>query len=103
MTTARQLDSPIPLADARTARIRQHEAADLPQRFRLTVAFDCRAHLLRAGCDREHRLRLQAVIERLTRNARRSTHVFVARIRAAADQACESNVAGMIYVKFVRF
>jgi hypothetical protein len=47
-----------PLADAGAAGVGQHDAADALEVFEHAVAFDGVAHLLRAGGDRELRLRL---------------------------------------------
>ncbi len=82
----RKRELPLPLSDARAARVRQHKTAYCSQVARLTVALDGGADLLRPRRDGEHGLGVEPALLGLTSEGRGATHVFVAAVRAAADQ-----------------
>ena len=76
----------VPLTDAGTASVGQNGSAELAQRRSDAVAFDGGADLFRSGRDVEGCLGLQSVVQSLAGDAGAATHVFVARVGAAANQ-----------------
>ena len=76
----------LPLADARSAGVRQHRRAGLLEGGQLTVALGRRANLFRAGRHQQRRAQLQPRLGGLTRDVRRAADVLVGRVGARADQ-----------------
>lgn len=76
----------IPLANARSTRIRKHQASHSLKRANLAISLNRRANLLTPRCDRELALDLNPMIARLLRNTRTPAHILITRIRARADQ-----------------
>lgn len=76
----------IPLADARTASVRQNNSTNLFKGSHLTVALDGRADLFRAGGNREFALGRQSVFVRLSRDGCGAGHVLVRRVGAGTNE-----------------
>ena len=76
----------VPLADAGSASVGQHGAAELLERLRNAVALDRGTDLLRSGRHVERNLRLQTVLHGVLGDGSAAAHVLVRRVRARTDQ-----------------
>ena len=78
--------APIPLTNARTASVSEHETADFLKSSHLTVTSDSSTDLFGTGSDSELALGVQTVFSSLTSDGSSAGHILVRRVGARTDQ-----------------
>ena len=79
--------APIPLTNARTASVSEHETADFLKSSHLTVTSDSSTNLFGTGSDSELALGVQTVFSGLTSDGSSAGHILVRRVGARTDQS----------------
>ena len=79
--------APIPLTNARTASVSEHETADFLKSSHLTVTSDSSTNLFGTGSDSELALGVQTVFSSLTGDGSSAGHVLVRRVGARTDES----------------